>query len=287
MKKVIVFIIGLIVGLVVVKSASGQEESNSLLYKVEGNGIKASYLYGTIHLMPATEFELKEKVEKAFNESEQIVLELDMDDPSIPASMMQGALMTDGTTLDKLLTEEEYQMLDKELKASMGVGLETFNSMKPFFLSTMLMAKLVGEQPASYEGTFVQMAMANEQEILGLETVEDQLGVFDKVSYESQAEDLMEMFTEEEEMKELYKKMIEAYKAEDSETLYELLVEGYDGNQEEIGYLLDDRNQKWIPQFKVFSADKTTFYGVGAGHLEGELGVINLLRKAGYTVTAI
>ncbi len=287
LKNVFKLTLGLILGLGISNSAVCQETENSLLYKVEGKGIKTSYLFGTIHVMPNTDFELKEKVEEAFTASELVVLEIDMDDPSLPLEMMQNSMMIDGSTLDKLFSEEDYKKLDEELLATLGVSVSMFNKMKPFIVSSMLLSKYVGDQPASFEGTFVEMAAKQKKEILGLETVAEQMAVFDKISYKTQADQVSEMLNEDEETKELFKAMVEAYKQEDAEALYDFLVENHDGTEEELDYMLDDRNEKWIPKFKELSADKKVFYGVGAGHLGGDKGVLNLLEKAGYTVTPL
>ncbi len=266
---------------------TAQETVGSLLYKVEGNGIQESYLFGTIHIMPNKDFEMKEKVSNAFKESELIVLELDMDDPMMQLEMMKHMSMKDGMTLDKLFSEKDYKLLDKELIASSGVGIAMFNSMKPFIVMSMMLTKYLGDQPASFEGTFVQMAAEQKKEIIGLETVEEQMSVFDKISYQTQADEIVELLNEEEETKKLFNDMIKRYKEEDVEGLYQLMQESHDGSEEEFDHLLHNRNENWIPKIGEMAKDKKVFFGVGAGHLGGEKGVIFLLTKAGYKVTAV
>ena len=267
---------------------SGNGQSNeSLLYQIDGNGIETSYIYGTFHMLPQKDFEMKDKVKEAFVESNLIVLEMDMDDPDLQSNMMKGIRMKEGMTLDKLLDENEYKVLDKELKNTVGVGLEAFNTMKPFFLAQMLLSKFLGEQPASYEGTFIQMAKEHKKEILGLEEVEDQLAIFDAISYESQAEDIMEMVEQEDEMRSIFVKMIDLYKSENITGLYDLFEEYYDDNEDEMDIMLHDRNHKWIPKINSFAKDQSVFFGVGAGHLGGDEGVIQLLKDAGYQVTPL
>ena len=88
-------------------SIQAQTNNKSLLWKIEGDNIQTSYLYGTIHLIPQGAFEINEKITGAFNSAEQIVLEIDMDDPAMQMKMMQNALMKDETTLDQLFSEED------------------------------------------------------------------------------------------------------------------------------------------------------------------------------------
>lgn len=276
----------LIVLLLLVTSWGAQAQNNSLLWKVEGENIQTSYLYGTIHLLPQDAFEIKEKVKEAFNSSGQIVLELDMDDPSMQMKMMQHASMKDGMTLDQVFSEEEYTVVSDAVKQQMGVGLEMLNTMKPFVISSMLIGTLIEGTPASYEMTFVQMAQAKELEIIGLETVEDQMAVFDKIPYEEQAKDVVEMVQNKEEVRQEFAEMVEAYAQEDIDGLYDL-IEEYADTESEMEELIVKRNQRWIPLIGNLAREKASFFGVGAGHLGGKYGVINLLREAGYRVTPI
>lgn len=271
------------------QAQDNQVQDNSLLYRIEGNGIEASYLFGTMHLVPQKDFKIEDKVKEAFQSADIIALEIDMDDPNMPLQMMQNMAMKEGMTLDKLLSEEDYKKLDEELKRLAGVGVAQFNTMKPFFIATLLISDFVGEQPASFEGTFVEMATAEEKEIVGLETVEEQMTIFDKIPYKDQAEDISEMINDNAEMENLFAKMVELYKKEDAEGLYKVFAEYYEEDEDdtELELMLDDRNENWIPRMGELAKEQSVFFGVGAGHLGGEKGVLNLLTKAGYTVTPI
>lgn len=266
--------------------AQAQTESQSLLWKVEGENIQTSYLYGTIHLIPQDVFEVKTRVKEAFNSSEQIVLELDMDDPSMQMKVMQNASMKEGTTLDQLFSEEEYTAVSNAVKEQMGIGLEMLNTMKPFVISSMLIGTLIEGTPASYEMTFVQMAKEKELDILGLETVEEQMAIFDRIPYEEQAKDVLEMVQNQDEVRQEYSEMVEAYTQEDVEGLFDI-IEEYADTEAEMEEMIVKRNQRWIPLIGEFAKEKSSFFGVGAGHLGGEQGVINLLKEAGYNVTPV
>ena len=81
--------------------------------------------------------------------------------------------------------------------------------------------------------------------------------------------------------------MAQIYISEDIEALYGYMDEYMNHDVELMAKFLDERNNNWIPEIAKMSKDVSTFYGVGAGHLGGKQGVINLLKKAGYTVTPI
>ena len=266
--------------------AQAQTTENTLLWKVEGEDIKDAYLFGTIHLLPQSEFELKSSVIEALDASETLVLELDMSDPAMQGKMMQKAPMKDGETLDKLLDEPTYQKLDKMLQESIGANVAFMNGWKPFIVSSFLIGRLIEGQPASFELSLVQAAKKREMPIVGLETLEEQMSIFDRIPYQSQADDLAEMVNEEEKIKNLYAEMVAAYKAENLSRLYEMLTE-YMDDPKERDMMLGDRNRKWVPVFAEKAADTKIFMGVGAGHLPGEDGMIALVREAGYKVTAV
>lgn len=281
--------IRIVIGMLLVISGwtvQAQTGSKSLLWKVEGDNIQTSYLYGTIHLLPQDAFEIKEKVTDAFNSSEQIVLEIDMDDPSMQMKLMQNAAMKGGTTLDQVFSEEDYKAVSDALKETMGIGLEVVNTMKPFMIASMLIGNLIEGTPASYELSFMQMAKEKELEILGLETIEDQMAVFDKIPYEEQAKDVVGMVRNQEETKQEFAEMVKAYNNEDIDQLYDI-IDDYADTATEMEELIINRNQNWIPVIGELAKEKVSFFGVGAAHLGGEQGVINLLKEAGYTVSPV
>lgn len=264
----------------------GQPAEETLLWKVEGEGIVPSYVLGTIHVMPQSQFEVKDKVKAAFAETEQLVLELDLDNPGLQGAIMENAGMEGGETLDKLLPARAYDTIDEQLKSLMGVGLAPFNTFKPMLIASFLVAKYVGEQPASFEMSLMQMAAESNKEILGLETVAEQMEVFDKIAYVDQAADLVEMIDDEAKTRVMFKELMLLYQQEDQAGLYEMMGTYFD-DASQLDVMIHARNKNWIPRMIELASKKTTFFGVGAGHLGGELGVVALLRKAGYTVTPI
>lgn len=258
----------------------------ALLWKVEGPNIQPSYLFGTIHLLPEADFEMKDHVVKAFGAAERVVLELDMDDPNMFGEMMQHIHMKDGMTLDQLFTEEEYAMVDAALFDVAKMHLNAVNTQKPFMLSSLFLPSFIPGNPASFEMSFVQMAVSGQKEILGLETVTEQLAVFDEIPYRDQADDVVEMLETREAYQALYAQVIDFYKAEDIEQLDDLLASEFESELEKEA-LLWGRNRNWIPRMAALAQDAPCFFAVGAGHLAGDRGLVRLLQQAGYSVTPI
>lgn len=262
------------------------QSTNSLLWKIEGDGIQGSYLFGTFHVLPQADFELKEKVKKALVSTDQLVMELDMSNPNFQMELMQNASMKQGMTLDQLFNKKDYQRLDQMLKETVGTGAEQMNTFKPFMLSSLLLKRFVGEQPASFESVLTTIATQQNMKIGGLETTADQMNLFDKIPYSDQASDLVEMMDNEEETMAMFSKMIKLYKDEDVEQLYDESSSYFD-RPGELELILLNRNQKWIPSIGEMAAKQSTFFAVGAGHLGGKKGLISLLKKEGYTLTPV
>ncbi len=261
--------------------------ANSLLWKIEGKDLETpSYLYGTIHVISQSDFFLTDATKAAFDESQEIVLELDMDDPQMGAQMMQQAGMKDGQTLDKLLAEEDYQHLDSLVQKNMGMGIAMFNNWQPILAFSLIVQEFIDGQMGSYEMSFVQMAQGAEKEITGLETVAEQIAAMGNISYEAQADYLAEQLDDLESNRELFREMVDLYKQQKITDLETYIVES-SGGDAFAEHLLKDRNEKWVDRIHNKAKEGTIFFAVGAGHLAGENGVINLMRKAGFTVTAV
>ena len=269
-------------------SINAQELENSTLWKIEGNGLEhASYVFGTIHI--TCDATIENDVKKALDETTQIVLEIDMDDPAMTSKMMGGMYMKNGQKISDLVTEEEFAIIDALITKEVGMPLKMVETIKPFFLIAMLYPKMIDCPMQSFEQELIKIAVEQEEEINGLETIEDQMQVFEDIPYKDQVADLLK--TAKDNLasdKETFKKMLELYKAENISAIVDMMDDDENSSlAQHQDKLLENRNKNWISKISDYSKEQPTFYGVGAGHLAGEFGVINLLKDAGYTVTAV
>ena len=262
--------------------ANAQKLENSLLWKISGNGIeKPSYLYGTMHAVCETNID--DEVLKAFDETSQLYLEIDMDDPNLQATMMRKVMMNDGVTISSLITTDEAKKLDTFLKENIGFTLQMIDTFKPFMISSMYLPM------KTVDMELMKIAKEQNEEIYGLETIEDQMNVFDKIPYKLQVEELLKasndnLVSDKDEMA----KMLAVYKSENIEGMLTLSKESESKMFTEYeNDLIVQRNKNWIPVIENVTQSKPTFFAVGAAHLAGEDGVIKLLRKQGYIVEAV
>lgn len=268
--------------------SNAQELEKSLLWKISGNGLnKPSYLFGTIHLTCDTS--LDENILNALEATEQLYLELDMDDKSIQMQMMKLMMMKDGTKLSTLLSPEDFKILDEFMKKNLNMSAKLFDSFKPFMISSMLFPKMLDCKSKSVESELMKITKEQNEEIFGLEKAEDQMKVFDEISYQDQVDELLKTVKDNlEKDKKEFNEMMAIYQNKDIEGMLKMMSDSDNKiTSENQDILLNDRNKKWIPIMIKIMKDKPTFFGVGAGHLAGEEGVIKLLRKKGYKVEAV
>ena len=283
MKKIFISLLTLLTGF-----SFSQELEKSLLWKISGNGLKDdSYLFGTIHI--TCDATLDDNTLRALDNTKQLYLELDMDEKSMQMQMMKLMMMKDGAKLSTLLSPEDFKILDEFMKKNLNMSAKLFDSFKPFMISSMLFPKMLDCKSQSVESELMKITKEQNEEIFGLEKAEDQMKVFDEISYQDQADELLKTVKDNlEKDKKEFQEMITIYQNKDIEGMLKMMSDSDNKiTSENQDILLNDRNKKWIPIMVKIMKDKPTFFGVGAGHLAGEEGVIKLLRKQGYKVEAV
>ena len=257
-----------------------QELEKSTLWKIEGNGIeKPSYLFGTIHI--TCDATLEADVTKALDATSQIVLEMDMDDPSLQAKMMKDMYLNDGKTIKDFVSKEEYATIDSLFQNTMGMSLKMLENVRPFFLSSMFYPKMIDCPMQSFELELIKVAKEQNEEILGLETIEDQMKVFKDIPLEDQYADLIRMAEDNLEYdKNSFAELLKVYESEDITALLDMMNDENNKTvSEHQDVLLENRNKNWISKIEAFAKEQPTFFGVGAGHLAGENVLFNYYAK--------
>lgn len=288
MKKVIVSFLALVLGVFISPSIQAQKQKEkSLLWKVTGNGLeKASYLYGTIHIICPDDFTMADEVKEAFKATEVTVLELDMDDPDMAKNMQMNSVNPGMANVSDQLSEEELGLVDEFLSKNYGVTMAQMGVVKPFALMSMVLNKVVTCTPESYEGAFVKMSAEAKKEVQGLETVAFQFGLFDDVPVKEQLGLVVDMVEDMDRQIEEFNEMIVSYKAKNLPQLYKQVTKSKEF-KDYLDVMLNDRNKDWIPKLEKIMKEQPAFIAVGAAHLPAKDGVINLLRAKGYQVTPV
>jgi len=263
---------------------------NSLLWKISGNGLESpSYVFGTIHMICVDEMIRVNDLEKYVQETKQVVLELDMDDPSTMQLMQAGSLNAGMENIAGKIPEAKRVKLDAFFKNNYGAGFEQLGIMKPWMLSVMVSTHgvLNCTTPSAYEGVITELAKKHKKEVKGLETVAFQLALFDNIPMEEQLKMLTDALDEKKKYDTQFLEMIQNYLSEDIEALHQQFIESSPEMAKYADDLLYNRNKIWIPEMSDKMNEISTLFAVGAGHLGGDKGVIALLKKEGYTVEAV
>lgn len=264
-----------------------QENNNTLLWQVSGKDVnKPSYLFGTFHLLCKEDVNFSEQLKSSIQSSDEIYMEMDMDDPSTMLSGLLYMNMKNGKKLKDLYTEAEYKKVEDFFKDSLKMPMMLFQNMKPYFLIALLYPKMMNCKTSSgVEEELMKIAKNYKKEILGLETMQFQASVFDSIPYEWQAKELLKNIDSFALYKKEFDSMLMQYKKQELTAMEGLINKsefGSDTKFEEI--LLNKRNRNWVAQLKSIMPKQSVFVAVGAGHLVGPNGLLNLLKKEGYTV---
>ncbi|GGD83798.1 lipoprotein [Emticicia aquatilis] len=282
-------LITLLVSIFTVFQTQAQQTPKGLLWEISGNGLsQPSYLYGTIHIICPDKFFLPKSTAEKFKTAQQIFLEIDMDDPQMLFKAQKLMMSADGKKLKDLMNETDYKLFGEYFKKNVGMDVAAFGTAKPMFYMSMALMKSAGcPIPKSYEEYFVKEAKSENKEVLGLETIEEQMALLNNAPLQQQIDWLMEIVREAEKSNETYDQMLDLYKKQDIEALTKMISEKMVGMKGIEDEMLDKRNQNWIPVIEKNIKQKPTFFAVGAGHLGGEKGVLKLLQQKGYTLKSL
>ncbi len=265
-------------------------EAPSLLYKISGKGLtKPSYIFGTFHAICSSEMVPFESLDAYLAQTDQLMMEVDMDDPAEMQQMTKAVIIPDGKTFKEFLTAEQFLKVDEMTKSLLGYSAENLKTVKPLMIGVMALTspKAIGCTPTVYDLVLMQNAVAKKKAVVGLETVASQVKVIDSKPIDKQAADLYEIARDVQKSIDELKKLMAVYKLQDPEKLFETTNKQMTKEKEFQARLLDERNTAWIPKLEVAFKEKPTFVAVGAGHLGGKSGVLKLLRKRGYQVTPV
>ncbi|WP_417593132.1 TraB/GumN family protein [Owenweeksia hongkongensis] len=267
-------------------------QKSSLLWKIENPKTKAvSYIFGTYHLIGSAYLDENAPVKKAYEESETVVIETELDSSAMMMVAMK-AMMLDNS-LKSLVDSADYVLLKQEIEPIIGMPISQFDNVKPIMLSTMYSvakAQEVTPKDFTFDGTPIDLFFAEDgkekgKKVVPLETAMEQAEIlFDSQTVEEQAAALVENVKAELE-DDLSAEILDAYQKQDLDKLWEL-SQDWDESMGEMTLLLDDRNKKWIPKLKPLLDEGKVFIAVGALHLPGEMGVLELLKAEGYKVSS-
>lgn len=267
-----------------------------LLWKISGNGLEhPSYLFGTHHAAPKSITDSISGFNEAFNACTQVFGEIIIDSLSSPHTiqlMTLEMICPPDSTLSQLLTSDQYARLDSAITRYLGVKLKQLESLKPAAINTqMSMAMAMNEFPEMQKLEQVdirlqKMAKDQGKRIGALESVEFQTRLLYGAPIRQQVEELVQSLDDKTNTPETAREMADAYRKQDLDRLQAIIESEEESSNGYLDRIIYQRNRNWAAQMDHIMK-KATFFAVGAGHLPGDQGVIELLRQKGYTVEAV
>lgn len=273
-----------------------------LLWRISGNGLaKPSYVLGTHHLAPLSIIDSIKGLHPAFDSTTQVIGELEMSEVQSPAAMQlmqQEMMIKNDTTLKMLFNPEQYSLVNNFTKTNLGFDLSQMPKLKPAFILNNAVVVLYMKHVNNFnpqeqlDAYFQTEAKKKGEKIIALETLEFQFNLLYKSSsLHRQAELLLCELSDVDKLVANAKRLTKAYMNQDLEEMYKLSKErdntNCDPTQEEINLMIDTRNQKWANKLPALISATPSFIVVGALHLPGKEGLLNLLKQEGYTVEPV
>lgn len=270
-----------------------------LLWKVSGNGLgRPSYIMGTYHFAPASMMDKIPGMQQAFEGCDVVVGEIEkesMMSPETQALMAQAMIAPLDSTLDKLFTPEDYRIVEEVFNkyfGNMGVKLSQMNTLKPSAISVQMQAmQAVRHFPNFNESEVIDMAVQTRangmgRPSIGLETIEEQIDLLFNTPLTKQAEGLLDACKKDDLFKVQSSALVDAYMDQDLAKIESIMTDPALGGDdaEAMDALVYDRNRAWVVKLVKMMPERAALVCVGAGHLPGDQGLLQLLRDRGYTV---
>ena len=260
------------------------------LWKIEGK-TNAVYLFGSIHFLKQEFYPLDAAIEDAFKKAGTVMFETDLsaaEDLSAQLKILQMAQYPAGETLADNLTAETYRAFQKKVKELTGIE-KMFDQFKPWMASmTLLIFELqrLGFNPQSgLDKHFYDQAKTDKKKISWFESPEFQIKLLDDFSKEDQERFLKSTLEDLDRFEKVFSEIINAWKTGDAKKIDTLISDDMRKYPSLYKKLLTDRNQSWLPKIEeILKSGPDTFIVVGAAHLVGKDGVVELLTKKGYKI---
>ncbi len=275
--------------LLVAGVAHGDDEP-AMIWIIKGDA-NIVYLLGSIHVLRESDHPLPEVLEMIYDEAEQLVMEIDMDDLDLVSTMQfltsHGVLKGDQTLRD-VMGPEMYAAAEVAA-AAIDIPLEMLAKTEPWLaaitVEEMVMNRAGFNAAHGIEMYLTNKAVADGKAITGLETIEEQLGFLDGLSIDTQNRWLLQSMSEAERTEKVIVELIAAWRRGDTAFLEETLLSEFDEYPELHDLILINRNKKWVgPIMALLNEDDDYLIVVGAAHLVGEESVPDLLSKQGVRI---
>jgi uncharacterized protein YbaP (TraB family) len=266
------------------------QTAHTLLWRISGKGVtRPSYLFGTMHILCASDALLTDSLKAVIAACDEVYFEINLSDMSDMLNSIKYMRMNDSKKLSDLLKPDEYaRVKDYFAKHSSLLPFSMLERFKPMLISGLIEEQGLDCQTTDGMELMIMKELKNEKKpVNGLETASFQAGLFDSIPYEQQAKELVNYIDSADENKKATRQLAELYIHQDLDSIGQLSDKDDPGMSGYMDLLLYNRNRKWARELDTLLPGKSLLIAVGAAHLPGKEGVIELLRREGYTVDPV
>ena len=287
----------------VVDEAARIPNGKGNFWKIEKTGVAPSWLMGTMHVTDSRVLAMSDAARQAYAEAATVVIESDeiLDEKKAAAALLMKpelTMFTDDTTISKLLSKEDAATLAEGLKAR-GLALPLVERMKPWMIASFVALPACEIERKAKGASFLDKKLAEDavaqgKQVAGLETLAEQLSAMAELPFDFHLQALVETIKLGDRMNDVIETMTDLYLSGDTGMTMPMLktVSTTDDGDQSGSYaafeqrIVIDRNHVMAERAGPFLAKGNAFIAVGALHLPGEEGLVELRRKQGYTVSA-
>jgi uncharacterized protein YbaP (TraB family) len=264
---------------------------NSILWEVSGNGLSSpSYLMGTLKFIGEKEFFIPREAHTQISKAKIFAIE-DQVDHHAQHELNKAVHFPAGKSLKTELKAEDYKAVQKLFEKEFGISESKFEhqygKLIPLALSITMTRLSLGEKVKFYDIELLLEAKKNKLETYSLEPIEREAEALHRYPMEDQIKALLHSVANFETQKKEFQMLMKAYPEGDLDKIFEFTLHPLDSNPVFIEAFYTKRNEEWIPKIDKMMHENPSFIAVGISHLEGEKGLLNLLKEKGFTLKPI
>ncbi len=260
-----------------------KKNKNSLVWQITEGGQNPSYILGTMHVRDARAFQFEHLFYEKILSCEAFATEFNLDDMHNQTHFTLG--LPDGLQLQDVIKPKTFAKISRVVEQKMGLPLVHFNNLKPIIITNMLTESVLSsDRLMSLDETLWSFASENGRLLRGIETFEEQVEILNKMSLDEQIKGLKDLASNFSKFRKQLLNMTKLYEQANIQQLYKVAKKTAKSNRR---LLLYDRNHIMAERIAGMTKEMTLCAAIGAGHLAGQKGVLNLLKKKGFEVKPV
>lgn len=291
-KRIGIFLVSMLIFMLpMAADAANADRKNAqhvFLWSVQGSGCTA-YILGSIHMLSHGSYPLEPRIEKTYSSCKKMIFEADMEEAgseNVRKNMLKLGTYPKGKNLKQSLSPKTYGLL-KEKCDALGIDIAGFQQMKPWLVSILLASASLKQLGISaqdgIDAYFLKRARIDEKKTVFLETADQQIQLLARTMSGKQEDILRQTLEELDVIKQNSSQLEAAWRRGDAAKIEEISVISLKGYPEIRKKLFTERNSAWVKKIdQLLSQKDDVFIVVGAGHLVGKDGLLELLRQKGY-----